>query len=600
MYQVKILNVVLEGFKCFRQRTEIELPKEGGFYFLGGKNLSEPRLGANGAGKSSLWDGIFWCLYGTSIKGDRASELVSWGDKRPYAHVQMDIDGQIWTVARIGSPEKMTIQNFHHTPDPATQADIDKLLGLTKARFAQAVLFGQGVRLFMDLTVPERGALLDEVLDLGYWERLAELAGTKAKRHELEMRDADRDVQFTSGKLEGLTPLAELQVAEAEWAAQQDARLLELCDKLEGAEQHLGTLQGEMADVKAPEPSLDFDATLRQLRADAASAERLLGGDHARKAAASQRIKFFQEHDQCPSCGQGISVDLTNGTLHELEAEIDQINASMDRMKRQAIDIKANITSTEDAERAHRNAMRTFESQQAAQGANIRNAQQEVKNLLADIDAAETAAAANPITLQIAQRTERAAALDAELAGHQERKNKAQAGLRHMDYWRQGFKRVKLFLIKRALDVLQIETAAAAGQLGLIDWTITYVTETETKSGTLKAGVQILVKAPQAPGAFSLQSGGEGQRVRLAISIGLSNMIQRMAGVDYRIEIWDEPSAWLSPEGIADLMECLHERAEDTGKQLWVIDHRVYDSTTFNAAYIMVKTDAGSHLEQLA
>jgi len=282
------------------------------------------------------------------------------------------------------------------------------------------------------------------------------------------------------------------------------------------------------------------------------------------------------------------------------EAEIDQINASMDRMKRQAIDIKANITSTEDAERAHRNAMRTFESQQAAQGANIRNAQQEVKNLLADIDAAETAAAANPITLQIAQRTERAAALDAELAGHQERKNKAQAGLRHMDYWRQGFKRVKLFLIKRALDVLQIETAAAAGQLGLIDWTITYVTETETKSGTLKAGVQILVKAPQAPGAFSLQSGGEGQRVRLAISIGLSNMIQRMAGVDYRIEIWDEPSAWLSPEGIADLMECLHERAEDTGKQLWVIDHRVYDSTTFNAAYIMVKTDAGSHLEQLA
>ncbi len=42
---------------------------------------------------------------------------------------------------------------------------------------------------------------------------------------------------------------------------------------------------------------------------------------------------------------------------------------------------------------------------------------------------------------------------------------------------------------------------------------------------------------------------------------------------DNTIEIYDEPSTHLSPEGMLDLANMLYERAISENKRIWIVDH---------------------------
>ena len=169
-----------------------------------------------------------------------------------------------------------------------------------------------------------------------------------------------------------------------------------------------------------------------------------------------------------------------------------------------------------------------------------------------------------------------------------------------LDYWKTGFKRVRLYLIKRVLDYLTIETEASMQALGLHNWRVEYATEVETKSGTMRQGVQIIVHSPTSSASWESWSGGEAQRLRLAVSLGLASLIQQMAGVNYKWEVYDEPSTWLSTEGVEDLLECLHARAHALKKSLWLVDHRALNVTSFDEVWAATKKRSGTIIQRLS
>jgi energy-coupling factor transporter ATP-binding protein EcfA2 len=79
----------------------------------------------------------------------------------------------------------------------------------------------------------------------------------------------------------------------------------------------------------------------------------------------------------------------------------------------------------------------------------------------------------------------------------------------------------------------------------------------------------------------------------------LSSLIQALAGVCHTLQVFDEPTAWLSPEGIDDLLKCLHERAHQHDLCIWLLDHRSM-TYPFDGSYIAVKEHAGTSVQQLA
>jgi DNA repair exonuclease SbcCD ATPase subunit len=159
-------------------------------------------------------------------------------------------------------------------------------------------------------------------------------------------------------------------------------------------------------------------------------------------------------------------------------------------------------------------------------------------------------------------------------------------------YWKNGFKRLRLFLVHRVLSALEVECNAAANTLGLAGWNISLVSATETKSETTKLGVQIQVASPQSKEFVPWESwsGGEAQRLKLAIALGVARLIQRAAGVHWTLEVYDEPTQHLSPSGVEKLMESLDYRADATQKRIFVVDHTALTYSNFKAIYRAVKT----------
>ena len=136
----------------------------------------------------------------------------------------------------------------------------------------------------------------------------------------------------------------------------------------------------------------------------------------------------------------------------------------------------------------------------------------------------------------------------------------------------------------------------AAESLGLVGWRISYATETETKSGTSKMGVQVEVHPPDDR-RFSNWWGGEAQRVRLCTGLGFAGLIQRWAGVRYGFEVFDEPTNWLSEAGIEDLLDMLKNRADARGTRIFLADHRALTHSGFDQVMTVVKDENGSHVE---
>jgi DNA repair exonuclease SbcCD ATPase subunit len=599
MREIALVSVELEGFKSFKEKTIVTLSQTQGFKFLGGENKAEPRLGANGAGKSTLWDAIIWCLYGTSAKGLRAAELASWGETTISVLIHWNIDGSEVATLRMGNPNRVYIDGR-----AAEQCELDAIF-MSRTRFLQSVIFGQKVNLFPDLDMGSRAALLDDVLNLGVWLQKAKRAGDICTGLEAKLTQLDQELARAEGMINGikLEDLDKLCQDEAQWIAKRREHI-DLCgravDAAEIAVNNAKAKLGFIGDALALEKEwAGYTLNIEDRRKTLGKYTLDLRTITDKADDCARKLAFYTKHADCPTCAQAMSIAMRKAAMKKINSELNELDEdeeAVQRMRKAIMDdikelqhLADNVQTKLNASQLQRNDAKT----------KLALAQQDLKAKHLALDQS-TEEQRNPYSnrihmLETALKREKGmfnktkklrAALAAELA--------------LSDYWRVGFKRIRLYRITSVLAYLELETSNAAQALGLNGWKIEFATETETKTGSTKYGVQIIVTSPKAKATWEAWSGGENQRLRLAIALGLAALIQSMSGVAYKFEVWDEPSAWLSEQGIGDLLDALHARARSLDASIWLCDHRSFDRGRFDEVWQVTKKRSGSKVARLA
>src|SRR5438105_2322957 len=80
--QLIFQRLEIENFKCFTTKQVFDLTQyTPGLNFLQGRNDVEPALGSNGAGKSSVFDALTWCIYGRTVDNLRNPDIKPWYGK---------------------------------------------------------------------------------------------------------------------------------------------------------------------------------------------------------------------------------------------------------------------------------------------------------------------------------------------------------------------------------------------------------------------------------------------------------------------------------------------------------------------------------------
>ena len=600
MRRISLKSMHLESFRSFLAPTDIDFGDPGGFRMLYGQNLVEPRLGGNGAGKSTIWDALCWCLYGTSARGLKSSDLVSWGaTAQIYVSVDLEINDNIVTLQRWGNPNRLHIDG-EHIEQAALEADV---ICMSRTCFLQSVLFGQLVRLFIDITAAERGALLDDILNLEIWGQAADTAAKEAKLSEAAVNKLIQELSYAKGQLAGLMTDEQLAELESGWQSIQDQKSEALIKQIEQAEQELSLLEQKATQLSATKEHApkaeglsdnlkEVERRIQDLRSRIA----VLEADQVRK---NKELQFFENAPtECPTCAQPISSRFVGTQKRSIEFAVQEIRKDRDKLKSElahdlcGVDSMCRVIDQRNAE------LRNAETEASRATGELRAHTRMIESFCSQAEMLMQEQ--NPYTAQRSKSSNMRKTLTRSISTTNIHIASVRSDLQAAEYWKQGFKRVRLFQTQQSLSMLQAEIANAASSLGLVGWKIELVTATETKSGTIKQGVQVTVSSPLASGTWEMWSGGEGQRIRLAVAIGLASMIQRSAGIFYSFEVWDEPSAWLSPEGIDDLLDCLAARAKVTNKTVWILDHRALSHAGFDEVWQVSKGEQGSTIDRVS
>ncbi len=194
-------RVYLKGFMCYREETEI--------------CFSGPTIwalcGANGAGKSTIFDAMRYALYGEHRLGEQHDEELIHRDADSFL-VEFDfvIGENEYRVKRTYSRKKKATRLAVHLRGPAaplfgssgpraipgTEEDgefnrwILHTIGLDKKTFTVSVLLLQGQSdALLKLKGAARHQMLTQVIDLSRYEALCKLAGSKQKEQEVLMKN---------------------------------------------------------------------------------------------------------------------------------------------------------------------------------------------------------------------------------------------------------------------------------------------------------------------------------------------------------------------------------------------------------------------------
>jgi len=629
MKTITLNSLVLKNFRSYQDET-VYFSHTIGLKLLGGDNHIETRLGSNGSGKSSCWSGVCWVAYGTGIRGEKISSLLSWGEDKAEGILNLTIDGIANVIQRTGPPNKVTING-----EAATQEQVDNLIGLPKHRFLNSVIFGQGIPLFPDLTTPERGQLLDEVLNLDLWNKCSETATKKYTSLEKSKYDVLLQLSSIEGKISGLETEQEINYKLAIWNESRTNAIGDLKQKrsdwkeniirsAEDKERELTQLETEInetVDILSDQTTGDEDQieeTEKILSGYYTRYSEIQGEYHHAKVTIENlsTAEGFWINDKCPACSQPITKEQKETSLATINISKKEAIQEKDRTEKLSLLIDDQIQELKKLlDKYKRGSIEKQTKQIAAEreynklGDRIKQLKKEGERLVSELEKDSDPYSAqivqlqhqeNPYTKALNENKLRRRQLTADLTKYQEELKKAESSLVAVEFWKTGFKRIRLYFIQQILTSLEIEIKSAISALGLEGWSIKLSTEQETKSGSVRLGISLQVTSPTATSSWESWSGGEAQRLRLAVALGLGSLIQRASGTSFSFEIFDEPTNFLSTEGIEDLLEALNYRAQSQRKQIWIVDHRALTYSGFSEIWSAVKGIKGTKIIKLS
>ena len=615
--------LTMKGFQSFRDEFTFYFPTAPGLYFLRGDNQLEPRLGGNGAGKSTLWAALYWLCFETTPKGLRAGNVANWDTGRGVEVVfQYEHEGSMFGVRRTWGPNSWTMLTDYQEPGKhgpiidlvkSTENPFLAHLKLGPSAFLHCILMAQRREMFLDLKPEAKVSLLTDVLGLDAWIDRSAQASKKAQEQDRVSRMLEQRVADLEGQLRAHTA-TDYAAQAAEWDKACNAKLDELTRQhgiaIKVEKEHAVVTDRAKLLVDSLRTKVRAAQTmLNELQTKQRESERAIDRIGISMEASKSRAAVIRtdmealKSMKCPECGQPVPLEQVQDKLQKLADELAQTNKKMiaDRLEttkeRAALQQAAEALASASASvNGQREALITAERELSGHQRALQYVTRDLDRI--EDEAERLEAETNPFTQLQAERLEDVAGLQQRLADAKSDLDDSTTEHALKLMWVRGFKEIRLFDMANALTALEVEVNSSVSEMGLQDWSINFALDRETARGDVKRGFSVFVQSPanKKPVPWEAWSGGESQRLRLSGTCGLSDLIRSQSGCNLGLEVWDEPTDGLSPQGITDLLEALKARAQREHRQVWVVDHHALGYGAFDGVYTVVKDATGSHI----
>lgn len=346
---IKFKTLRLYNFLSFGD-TEVNLDDSGYTLVSGINNCKADLAKSNGSGKSSLWEGIVWCLTGTTIRGTK-NIVNKYGTDGTFVELTFDIDKDQYKLIRykdysnIGTNLKIFINNVDKSGKGIR--DSEKLLeqylpDLTGSLIGSVIILGQGLpQRFTNNTPSGRKEVLEKLSKSDFMiDDIKQRLSNRKQTLSTELRKFEDEIL----SLESKKSVVQSQLDRDEMFLKEQP-VIDFANELTEYENTISHLKADAGsyDVKLKESELkgkeiadrynkfdlDFKDWQYQNAIEYSEKTNPLTKEKIQNAAKISQLnteinKAKNIKDVCPTCGQKL-VGIHKIDTTDMETEVEQL-----------------------------------------------------------------------------------------------------------------------------------------------------------------------------------------------------------------------------------------------------------------------------------
>lgn len=315
-----------------------------------GKNKTTLVVGTNGAGKSTMLDAIVFSLYGKPFRKINKGQLInSINQKALLVEIEFSIGKDNYMIRRGVKPNIFEIhKNGEIVDQSASSKDYqayleENILKLNLKAFSQIVILGSATYVpFMQLTAPNRREVIEDLLDIQIFSTMNILLKDKVSNNKTEIQDSKYQVDLIESKI---------QSAKENNDSIRKIKQTHVSDIKEKVRAKLKIIESEEACIEELQANiLALTETIQDKSSVRAKRDKLKNLKHDLQTsmnALTKEVVFYDSHDNCPVCKQGIEHDFKEETVNTKKSKINDIESGLAQLdiKIKEVDDRLNAIS---------------------------------------------------------------------------------------------------------------------------------------------------------------------------------------------------------------------------------------------------------------
>lgn len=612
-HKVEIKSVTMKDFLSFCN-DKISFENENAPVLILGCNQDG---GSNGAGKSSIFEAIFWALTGTTLRGVSGNAVTRNGSKKCTVTLELLYNGSSIEIVRslVAGTMSLSVQKdkFNVTASSVreTQKIIDEM-GLDAHTLRHLMFFlQQGNNFFAAKTDKEQKECLESLIAIDFSEELDSV------RSEILFVEKDLQAEERSlyGKKERI-PVIEDHIQTIEnfdkLLSDKDARMVTLnkmlCEfhcKLEAiAEKHIvmsdQCIKIEKAREKLEEEISNITARIIETASEINLCREKINDAVCRKKDAEVQMEFANSRKKCPLCQTAIKTK--SAICKSLQTKIDEecliletAEANIDILTRQTAKleriVKGKGTLKSDVERQRQDILsgiHILDSEERAIQQKESGIQAEISSLTADLkDAPRIKEDLKGASRDLEVLRQEIDSLQASISANK-------VYLEYLHYLEKAFglAGIRSFILDLVIPILNELASKILKQIGIGRLQIIFDNKTVLKSGEERERfvVKIITDIEQP---YLSYSGGERTCIDLAIMFTLIALGEPVIKIN--LAVFDEV-LHLDDANSKILYGFLRTYARESQRSIYVISHSSDFMNEFENVWTVQKRDGVSML----
>ena len=293
-------------------------------------------IGKNGEGKSTCLDALCFALFGKPFRNINKNQMInSINGKNALVEIEFSIGKKEYRIVRGIKPNifEIYLDGILVNQDAASR-DYQKILEqqilrLNYKTFTQVVILGSASFVpFMQLSSAQRREVIEDILDIKIFSTMNQLLKEKASATKDEINRVETDLKLAKERVENQQAIIKT-ISEAKTTAIENirAKIAANTSEILSSEVEISTILEEISNLKA---SINDKENVTE---DIDKAKSFRSKLLQKIETCEHNTQFFDSHDVCPSCRQGIPEEHKSNIVEELNSQLVEQNRKVGELE---------------------------------------------------------------------------------------------------------------------------------------------------------------------------------------------------------------------------------------------------------------------------